>query len=68
MDKSEAIALLGGSAIAAAEAIGISKSAVYQWPDELPPTISDRVLAALWRKSQGLPPPQREAEPEPKAA
>jgi hypothetical protein len=68
MDKSEAIGLLGGSAMAAAEAIGISKSAVYQWPDDLPPTISDRVLAALWRKSQGLPPPQRELDHEAKAA
>jgi DNA-binding transcriptional regulator YdaS (Cro superfamily) len=59
MKKSEAIDLLGGTNSAAAAEIGISPSAVGQWPDELPRTISDRVLAALWRRSQGIPPPTR---------
>jgi hypothetical protein len=34
------------------------------WPDELPTRIADRVQAAMWRRSQGLPPPTREVEPE----
>ncbi|WP_298291450.1 Cro/CI family transcriptional regulator [Thiomonas sp.] len=50
MLKTVAINLLGGTRRAAARAIGISPSAVSQWPDELPPTISDRVLAALYRR------------------
>jgi len=52
--KTKAIELLGGSAASAAEAVGISPSAISQWPDELPDRISDRVLAALARKH--LPP------------
>lgn len=56
MRKSEAIELLGGSVPAAAEAIGITYQAVDKWPDELPDRITDRVQAALWRKSQQPPP------------
>lgn len=52
MRKTEAIELLGGSIPAAAEAIGVTYQAVDKWPDELPSRISDRVEAALWRKSQ----------------
>lgn len=54
MLKTKAIELLGGSAASAAEAVGVSPSAISQWPDELPDRISDRVLAALARKH--LPP------------
>ena len=54
MLKSRAIELLGGSVTSAAEAIGITPSAITQWPDDLPERISDRVLAALARKH--LPP------------
>jgi hypothetical protein len=50
MNKSKAIQLLGGSVAAAAEAVGVSQSAISQWPDELPLRISDRVLAALARR------------------
>lgn len=50
MNKSRAIELLGGTVAAAAEAVGISQSAISQWPDELPARIADRVLAALARK------------------
>jgi predicted transcriptional regulator len=50
MLKQKAIDLLGGTQASAAEAIGITASAVSQWPDELPPKISDRVLAALYRR------------------
>lgn len=52
MNKAQAINLLGGSVTAAAQAIGVTASAVTQWPDDLPPRIVDRVQAALWRKSQ----------------
>ena len=36
--------------MAAADAVGITASAISQWPDELPPRLVDRVLAALVRK------------------
>lgn len=52
MNKAQAIELLGGSVTAVAQAIGVTASAVTQWPDELPPRIVDRVQAALWRMSQ----------------
>lgn len=50
MLKTHAIALLGGSVTAAAKRIGVSYQAVDKWPDELPPRIADRVLAALARE------------------
>jgi len=51
MKKSRALELLGGSVGAAAKSIGrISSAAISQWPEELPPRIEDRVLAALARK------------------
>ncbi|WP_418145524.1 hypothetical protein ABL850_15735 [Variovorax paradoxus] len=50
MLKLKAIELLGGSTAAAAAAIGVSYQAVDKWPDDLPPRIEDRVLAALARK------------------
>ena len=54
MLKTEAIRLLGGTNASAAAAIGITASAVSQWPDVLPATIEDRVVAAIARKH--LPP------------
>jgi DNA-binding transcriptional regulator YdaS (Cro superfamily) len=64
MKKARALELLGGTVATAAEAIGISSAAISQWPEELPPRIEDRVLAALARKH--LPPELRgEAVPEP---
>lgn len=50
MKKTQAIELLGGSVTAVADAIGISRSAVSQWPDELPDSIRDRVQAAIARR------------------
>ena len=50
MTKVRAIELLGGSPTAAAERIGVTTSAISQWPDELPPRLEDRVLAALARQ------------------
>ena len=54
MEKAKAIQLLGGTPAKAAAAIGITTSAVSQWPDMLPATIADRVVAAIARKH--LPP------------
>lgn len=50
MTKAEAIRLLGGTNASAAAAIGITPSAVSQWPEDLPATISDRVVAAIARR------------------
>lgn len=50
MLKSKAIELLGGSVTSAAKAIGISYQAIDKWPEELPPRIADRVLAAIARE------------------
>lgn len=62
MTKAEAIALLGGTAAAAARAIGISPAAVSLWPDDLPPRIADRVQAALFRQqTESTAPEQAEA-------
>lgn len=53
MLKAHAIEMLGGSQAAAAEAVGITPSAVSQWPEVLPSRISDRVLAAIARRTAG---------------
>jgi hypothetical protein len=66
MNKTQAIQLLGGTVTAAAEAVGISRSAVSQWPDELPDAIRDRVQAALARKH--LPPELIGTTPAPEQA
>lgn len=50
MKKSEATRLLGGSTAAAAQAMAITPQAYYQWPEELPPRLQDRVVAAIARK------------------
>lgn len=50
MNKQKAIDLLGGTVSAAAAAIGVTPSAITQWPDELPSRLVDRVHAALARK------------------
>lgn len=54
MNKQRAIDLLGGTPAKAAAEIGVTPSAVSQWPDELPRRLADRVLAALARRH--LPP------------
>jgi len=50
MRKRDVIQLFGGSTAAAARELDITPSAISQWPDDLPPTIRDRVLAAWTRK------------------
>ena len=49
MTKQEAIQKLGGTPTAAARKIGITVSAISQWPEVLPPKLLDRVQAALFR-------------------
>ena len=49
MKKHQAIDLLGGTVAKAAEAIGINSQAISQWPEELPPRLADRVIAACAR-------------------
>lgn len=58
MRKTEAIRTLGGTVASAAAAVGISPSAVSQWPDDLPVYIVSRVQAAMWRIAHGVPHPE----------
>ena len=58
MNKTNAIRLLGGTITTAAKAIGVKPQAISGWPDTLPPRIADRVQAALWRISLGVPHPE----------
>ncbi len=48
MDKKEAIRVFG-TASALARAMGVTRSAVSQWPEKLPPRVGDRVIAAAVR-------------------
>jgi transcriptional regulator with XRE-family HTH domain len=49
MRKSEAISIFGRTQSDLARALGITKSAVSQWPDELDQEKTDRVLGAALR-------------------
>jgi hypothetical protein len=49
MTKTEAIDLLGGTASSAAAAVGVTISAVSQWPDLLPERIEQRVIGAAFK-------------------
>lgn len=55
MLKIQAFDLLGGSARAAANEMGVSYQAVNKWPDQLPDRIADRVLGVCVRR--GIPVP-----------
>ena len=55
MQKSKAIDVLGGSVATAAELIGISSQAISQWPEDLPPRLADRVIAACIRAGIAIP-------------
>lgn len=55
MLKTKAIELLGGSAAAAAEAIGVTRQAVEKWPAVLPDRIADRVIATMVRMRRKVP-------------
>lgn len=58
MTKQEAIRLFGGRPVNLAEALGITRSAVTQWPDELTVRQADMVRGAALRL--GKLPPLRE--------
>lgn len=55
MKKTLALQLLGGTVAKAAEAIGINSQAISQWPEELPPRLADRVIAACTRQGITVP-------------
>ncbi len=55
MTKTEAIQCCGGTVQALADAVGVSGSAISQWPEELPPRLRDRVQAALYRRLEACP-------------
>lgn len=52
MTKSDVLKLFGGSVTSAAERLGITHSAVSQWPDDgpLPEKVQQRVQAYLFRQ------------------
>ena len=52
MEKTEAFALLGKTAVEVAHKVGVTPQAVSAWPDTLPDRIRDRVQAAVWRAEQ----------------
>lgn len=55
MKKDHAIALLGGTAKKAAEAMGYrAVQTIYLWPDELPQATADRVMGAAARISKSV--------------
>lgn len=49
MNKAKALSIFGGPA-KTAEAVGVSTSAISQWPDQLPEILADRIIAAVARK------------------
>lgn len=51
MKKSSAIKMFG-SVGALASAYGCTRQAIYQWPEDLPQGIADRVLGAYVRSNQ----------------
>lgn len=57
MDKKLAIDLLGGTPAKAAALLGVTPSAVSQWPEQLPLRLADRVRGAAVRS--GIDVPQR---------
>ena len=48
MTKKEAISLFG-DVLGLATALGVTRQAIYQWPDELPTIYEDRVIGAAYR-------------------
>lgn len=53
MEKQTAIALLGGTALKAAQVMGYkSRHAIYMWPEILPQSVADRVRGVLSRSKQ----------------
>lgn len=62
LTKQQAIELFGGKQKLVAEAIGVTPSAVSQWPDgELDQATSDRCIGAAYRLGKLQPPEGRAA-------
>lgn len=59
MTKTEAIAIFRTGKLLA-DALGITRSAVSQWPEELPPRLADEIIGAALRCR--LVTPERAAE------
>lgn len=55
MKKTLALQMLGGTVAKSAEAIGINSQAISQWPENLPPRLADRVIAACTRQGIAIP-------------
>lgn len=54
MDKDRVINFFGGRN-EAAEAIRCTAQAISEWPQDLPPRIQDRVIAAIVRQGKKVP-------------
>jgi hypothetical protein len=54
MDKALGIGQFG-TVTQCADALGISRQAVYKWPDPLPVAIQDRIIATLVRQGRSIP-------------
>lgn len=66
IQKTDAIAVLGGSKRDAASALGVSYQAIDKWPETLSNKVADRVLAAWARRNvKNLPGPFRTAKQKP---
>lgn len=55
MRKSDAIELFGGLQKNVADGIGVTPSAISQWPDELDQATADRILGAAVRLGLKVP-------------
>ncbi|MBU9579588.1 Cro/Cl family transcriptional regulator [Ralstonia mannitolilytica] len=55
MTKKEAIGIFGSGA-ALGRALGVSRAAIWQWPDELDQKQTDTVVGAAIRLGKALPP------------
>lgn len=49
MKKADVISILGGKQKDVARLLGITDSAVSQWPEKLPPAVVDRIVGAAMR-------------------
>lgn len=54
MRKADVINFFDDSRSVLAEAVGITPQGVSDWPDELPPRIQDRVIAAAVRTGRPI--------------
>jgi hypothetical protein len=55
MTKKDAAKIFGGTNKSLANAVGVSNSAVSQWPDQLPQDLIDRLIGAAIRLGKAVP-------------